>query len=431
MSYTLFLVRVPAGASDEEVETIALAANEAEIARGPSPPDPEAERRKRALADALLAEFPELDGGEPNYAELARANDITEDEARQRFPWGRVAGPEDGAGMEITLYDTFVTLDMAAGGTDEDWEDVWRYLEVLVREGGFVIWDPQAPNVVDLSAGPSGDGTRMPRPKPATRRKRTGGRPSAKRSATRGGTATADDTDEGADRTEPEDVRRGGELAKLVNRVVDEAIAARLAAAGFRRSGRTWRRYLDDGVVQVVNVQWSPGHEGEAGFTLNAGVYFPALATSIADFPVTATPKEYDCHVRKRPLIPGVSGWRVRVPGVAKPDPDLGDGFVRAFFAWLDRRADQKAPKQRERATREMRESLERYTLPWLEQVSTLRGARDELLKRGPVLWGLHASIILGERDEAARILERELQRADPVYAETLRAWGRANGLLP
>ena len=115
MSYSLYLVRVPPGASDEEVEKIALAENEAESDRAPKPPDPEAARQKRALAEALLAEFPELDGGEPNYAELARAHDITADEARQRFPWWRVTGPEDGAGIEIVLYDTFATLAALVG----------------------------------------------------------------------------------------------------------------------------------------------------------------------------------------------------------------------------------------------------------------------------------------------------------------------------
>jgi hypothetical protein len=62
--------------------------------------------------------------------------------------------------------------------------------------------------------------------------------------------------------------------------------------------------------------------------------------------------------------------------------------------------------------------------------VSTLRGARDELMRRGPAFWGAHASLLLGEREEAARILERELAKAIPEYAETIRTWGRAHGLI-
>ena len=49
-------------------------------------------------------------------------------------------------------------------GTDQDWKDVWRYLEILVSKGGFVVWDPQGPDLVDLAAGPFGDGKRSERP---------------------------------------------------------------------------------------------------------------------------------------------------------------------------------------------------------------------------------------------------------------------------
>jgi hypothetical protein len=403
MSYSLILVRVPAGASDEEIEKAGKAATEEESKRPPGPADPAAEERKRALAHALLEECPELEGGEPDYAAIAKGLDITVEEARQRHRYWQVVGPEEGAGIDITIHDSFVHLDMAAGGTDEDWEDVWRYLEILVRDGGFVVWDPQGPNVVDLAAGPRGDGKRLARPKRAKRR-------------------TQD--------AEPEDVRRGGAVAALINSIVDEAIAPQLAAAGFKRAGRTWRKYLDDGVVQVVNIQWSPRRDSEGWFTLNAGVYIPELAKLVAEFQVTTTPKEYDCHLRKRPLPPGVGGWEVRVPGMAKNDPALGDGWFSRFFSWLDQRDDAKAPAKQERAARELRESLERYAFPWLERVSSLRGARDELLRSHPSWLAAQASLLLGERDEAKRILERELARANPEYAETLRKWGREHGLI-
>ena len=407
MTYSFLLVRVPSGASEEEVGEIAHAASEAEPDSGP--PDPGAEQRKRALADALLEECPELQAKDHDYATLARADEISEVEARQRYRWLRVVGPEDGAGIEITIYDSFVSVEMSSsGGTSDDWEDVWRYLGILVREGGFVVWDPQGDGVVDIAAGPFGDGRRKPRRKPAKRK------PHA---------------DDDADDVESEDVRRGGELGKLINRIIDEAIAEPLAAAEFKRSGRTWRRRLGDGAVQVVNVQWSPRNDVEGWFALNTGVYFPALAELIAELPVTAAPKEYDCHVRRRSASPDRGGWQVRVPGIAKPDPDLPRLFG-DFFSWLDRRADRKAPDQHARATRELREALERDAFPWLERVSMLRGARDEFIRRGPAFWAAHASLLLGERDEAARIVERELANAKSERAEMIRKWGRQHGLI-
>jgi hypothetical protein len=407
MSYSLILVRVPSGSTDEEVERVVQAANDAETDRAPRPPNEENERLKKRLAEALLAECPELRGGEVDHAAIARANNITEDAARQQYRWWHLVGPEEGAGIEITLYDSFVRIDMAAGGTNEDWDDVWRYVDILVREGGFVVWDPQGPNVVD-----------RPVQKPARRSRKS--------------PAKSVGREDDAGDVEPEDLRRGGEVAELINRIVDDAIAAPLASTGYRRSGRTWRRSLDGGAIQVVNIQWSPRNPGEGSFSLNAGVYFPSLATSIALFPVTKTPKESDCHVRFRPQLRGGRGWEVRVPGMADEDSDIGDGLLKSFFSWLDRRADRKAPEQQERTTRESRESLEREAFPWLERVSTLRGARDELLRRGPLFWAAHASLLLGERAEAARILTLDVakSKSNPEYNETICEWGRANGLL-
>jgi hypothetical protein len=280
--------------------------------------------------------------------------------------------------------------------------------------------------VVDLAAGPFGDGTRKRRPAPNKRHRRR-----SKRGGAVKGTPTLHDGDDEDDREdansgdEPEDIRRGGQIAKLINRIVDDAIAAPLAAAGYKKTGRTWRRYLDDGVVQVVHIPWSPRSGGvEGSFSISAGVYFPALAESLALFPPTKAPKEHNCHVRDNSQVGGRRGWEVRVPSLTRPDPDLGDGWFAAFFSWLDRRADRKAPAQHERATRELRESLERHTLPWLERVSTLRGARDHLVRRGPLFWAAHASLLLGERDEAKRLLEQELAKTKvPEYAEQVREW--------
>ena len=266
MSYTLLLVRVPSGASEEDVEKIARAATEAEDTRAPGPVDPETERRKRTLVDALLAECPELEGGEPDYAALARGEKISEAQARERFDWWTVTGAEEGAHIEITLYNDYVSVDLpSASGTAEDWEDVWRYLEILVREGGFVVWDPQGEDLVDLANGPSGDGQRKARP------------PTPKRRQTR--KRNVEDEEEDDDpAVEPEDIRRGGDIAKLINRIINEAIAEPLAAARFKRSGRTWRRALDNGLVHVVDVRWSPRDAGVEGvFSLGAGVYFARL----------------------------------------------------------------------------------------------------------------------------------------------------------
>ena len=385
MSFTLLLLRVPPGASDQEVEKIAIAMDETERTRVPGPPDPEKDHRKRALVDALLAECPELSGGEPD------------------FDWWTVTGPEEGAGIEITLYDDYVSVEMpSAAGTDQDWRDVGRYLEILVNKGGFVVWDPQGSEVVDLAAAPFGDGKRIEPP------------PSADRDV------------------EPEDVRRGGEIAKLINRIVDDAIAEPLAAAGFRRSGRTWRRTLENGVVHVVGVQWSPRDGGVEGvFALNAGVYSRQLAESIALYKPTDSPKEHDCQVRLRAGPQGHRGWRVRVPGIAKPDSDI-PGLLAGVFGWLDRRADSKAGSQHEKATREAGEALRGHLFPAFDRLKTLRDLRDQLARSPDLFWAAHASLLIGDREEARQLLERALEKArgNPEFSKIVRGWGSKQGLL-
>ena len=423
MSFTLLLLRVPSGASADDVERFVRATTEAEDTRAPGPLDPAIEGRKRRLVDALLAECPELEGGEPDYADLARAENISEHQARERFHWWTVTGPEEGAHIEITLYDDYVSVDLpSAAGTNEDWEDVWRYLEILAREGGFVVWDPQGGDVVDLAAGPFGDGKRKSRP-PAAKPKR---RHKQKREVD-------DDEDEDEDLSvEPDDLRRGGDIAKLINRIVNEAIAEPLAAARFKRSGRTWRRALDNGLVHVVEVRWSPRDAGVEGmFGLGAGVYCRALAESIALYKPTNSPKEYDCQVRLRPGPHGRSSWRVRVPGIAKPDPDL-TGSIGRFFGWLDRRADAKAGDQHAKAGRELRAVFEQHTLPAFERLSTLRGLRDELARGPDLFWAAHASLLLGEREEAKPLVTRALDKAknNPEFSELVRKWARGQGLM-
>ena len=433
MSYALLLIRASPGASEDDVAKMALSTEEAERTRAPGPLDPAVERRKRMLVDALLADCPELQGGEPDYAELARADDISEEQARHRFHWWTVAGPAEGAGIEITLYDDYVSLDMpSAAGTDQDWIDVWRYLEILVSKGGFVVWDPQAPGLVDLAAGPLGDGRRTEGPEvvePRSRRKKSKPGREADDDADADGRGVENDDEPDVER---EDVRRGGEIAKLINRIINDAIAEPLATAGFKRSGRTWRRTLANGLVHVVAVGWTPRDGGVEGvFGLGAGVYSRELAESIALYKPTSAPKEHDCQVRLRPGPHGRANWRVRVPGIATPDPDL-TGFFGRVFGWLDRRADSKAGDQHVKATRELRETLERHAFPVFERLSTLRGLRDELARSPDLFWAAHASLLLGERDAATQLLERALTKAsrNPEFSGLMRKWASRQGLL-
>lgn len=155
MSYDLYLVRAPEGATDDDVAAIALAAAEADVPTGP--PDPAVEARRRALADALCAADPTLTASAPDHAAIAEIEGITVEEARRRYRQLEVYGPPDGHGILVTLHDDWVSIEMpygrARGRSEEaDMATLLRYVELLTRLGGFVAWDPQGPNVVDPSA---------------------------------------------------------------------------------------------------------------------------------------------------------------------------------------------------------------------------------------------------------------------------------------
>lgn len=218
------------------------------------------------------------------------------------------------------------------------------------------------------------------------------------------------------------------EIGKLIDQIAQRALNRPLKSAGFAKSGRIWRRNAEPAIM-VLQIQASRRNQGPYGrFWLNAGVYFPALAERIGDFAPTTLPSDVDCHVRTRPLPEGRRWWEVRAVGVGVAGEDDAGPLLKTVFAWLDRRADRKAPARNERVERELAEVLEQKALHWLERMSDLRNARDELERSGPLKWAAAASVELGNVDGAGRLLERAIsQQAD--NAEELVQWGRKNGI--
>ncbi|MDP9176069.1 MAG: hypothetical protein M3O61_00145 [Gemmatimonadota bacterium] len=172
MSFELLLVRMPPDASKKEIRAAAVAAAKVKLSDSPpdSPPDSQIEARKRAVADTMLVMFPELEEKQLDYAEIARSQGISESEARRRNRWISLYGPEDGARVDIDLYDTWARISMPHArpeNSDADMDELWSYLEALVSEGGFAVYDPQRGKPVDVAAGPKGDrgspaGTKRP-----------------------------------------------------------------------------------------------------------------------------------------------------------------------------------------------------------------------------------------------------------------------------
>ncbi len=95
--------------------------------------------------------------------------------------------------------------------------------------------------------------------------------------------------------------------SKMLNAFIKDAISPVLIGAGFRGTGRIYRRLIGD-ALQVVDVQnWKFNDSKRARFTIEVGVCFPRLLTAVAELDSYAFYRENlgkpgitECAVRRR-----------------------------------------------------------------------------------------------------------------------------------
>jgi hypothetical protein len=181
------------------------------------------------------------------------------------------------------------------------------------------------------------------------------------------------------------------ELSKIINTAVESGISPPLRSKGFRKVSTHFFK-TEDVVTRVVNVQSSKWNSSqEARFTINLGLYFPAIAESL-DLPrMPAHPKEYCCILRTRigALLP-----------------------VQKDFWW-----EVASNTNANELSKELNEVLTRYGLPWLEQNSELVKAADELERKQYYLAASAARLELGQRDKAATLARTALKTLSNRFA--------------
>lgn len=190
-------------------------------------------------------------------------------------------------------------------------------------------------------------------------------------------------------------------VAQHIGRVIKHALVPALRGSGFRGSGRTFHHWLQ-GVVQVVNVQASSSNFGDTGrFTINLGVFFPAVAAIVDPGRVPEKPKEYECTLRTRigVLTEGSADlwWYIDSKTV---DPELGDEVARTFVT---------------------------FGAPWLERHSRLEAVLEGLGRN--VITRAASLMALGRADEA-KALVQEAIADDPERTGYLADWSQRRGLL-
>jgi hypothetical protein len=194
------------------------------------------------------------------------------------------------------------------------------------------------------------------------------------------------------------------EIGRKIDLVASGELGMRLKAHGYRKKGRTFHRRTEESVC-IVNVQASQSNIGSTGtFTINLGVYFPGIEEPLTGGSPSDPPREYDCTLRQRlgGLMPETGGdrWWSVGSDVATVSEDVAE-------AWRV------------------------FGRPWLDGNATLTSARAELTRRN-ALHGAVASMLLGERAEAERLVRLYLAEC-PERATIARAraerWARASGI--
>jgi len=123
-----------------------------------TPRDSAKEALKRRVADALIAQNPKFEFFQFGYDEIARFEKISVSQARLKYRHLELNGPDAGGnGIQITLFDDEASVtvpfwherDKAA----DTFREIWSYLEIICRETGYMVYDPQTDRVFEPSTG--------------------------------------------------------------------------------------------------------------------------------------------------------------------------------------------------------------------------------------------------------------------------------------
>jgi hypothetical protein len=151
MSYDFRLYLPKEGKTHLEIATTE------EEAIGITDPVPEKEARKKRVASSLAAINHSFKPFSFGFKEIAQFDGITIEEAKKKYRHIEMNGPEDGNGIQILLEDDRASITVPYFHKGEIarriFKEIWRYLEIMQREGGYFIYDPQIMQIIKLEDG--------------------------------------------------------------------------------------------------------------------------------------------------------------------------------------------------------------------------------------------------------------------------------------
>jgi hypothetical protein len=196
------------------------------------------------------------------------------------------------------------------------------------------------------------------------------------------------------------------EIGERIGRVIDLDLTPRLKKAGFVKTGRSFHKTAGE-AIQVINIQSDKYNFGFKGkFTVNLGVFFPAVFKIAYDHPIKGKPKEYQCALRRRlgHLMPVRKDWWWALSEMSDDTAiaaDLAKAMCDFGLPWLTERSD----------------------IEWLR-----RAQRGDFA--GSFEQYLAAKILLGKREEARKLLLRKMDSIPLSGIRHFSEWGRKRGLL-
>lgn len=178
------------------------------------------------------------------------------------------------------------------------------------------------------------------------------------------------------------------EIAHMIDSVVRDGLGDVMRSAGFRKSGRNFRRTSGES-LQVLNVQASSWNACDSGkITVNLGVFYPAVGQILGKPVPQSGVSEIDCHLRRR------------IFQCMPSDDDL----------WWS--VDATTAQQ---VAVSLRDAVACYALPWLDRVSLLQAGAAEVGVYEPFRVQLAVALALGRRIEAQQLFRSCYKTRDEV----------------
>ena len=147
MSYDFVLFRPRDGVDPHEIAQ----AEVDEIERGKR--DPKVEARKRAIADALTACDAQLDAPTPDFDQISKLYKMPVEEVYEKFRHIEI-NDMGVSGFQILLFDDRASVSVPhwhkGDAVRATFERLWALIEIICREGGFEVFDPQLDRVINV-----------------------------------------------------------------------------------------------------------------------------------------------------------------------------------------------------------------------------------------------------------------------------------------